>query len=218
MRRRVIHFKARAGCFAGQSFLRRMRWRIGGDNADGVATVGKHVRVEIHEAVVHTFAQQLPASFTVTAIVNVVASVSLLSSWAFHFTTMECLSRDRRSRRLVAPGAELSGRVSSRRHAPADHDGHVIHFGSDILRQVIDSDAIDDGRVTGVQYRLPLNEARRRGIDGEVLLEIDLLPRLQLRSGLSTLPLRAKSSKLPLPRTSTRPHLEKFFASKTSLS
>src|SRR5262249_59910360 len=41
---------------------------------------------------------------------------------------------------------------------------------------------------------------------------------LQLRSGLSTFPLRASSSTLPFPRKSARPHREKIFASNTSLS
>src|SRR3954462_10677269 len=40
----------------------------------------------------------------------------------------------------------------------------------------------------------------------------------QLRSGLSTLPLRVKNWKLPEPRTCARPQREKFFASNTSLS
>src|SRR5215468_3156791 len=41
---------------------------------------------------------------------------------------------------------------------------------------------------------------------------------LQLRSGLSTFPLRAYRSKLPRPRTSARPQREKILVSCTSLS
>jgi len=73
---------------------------------------------------------------------------------------------------------------------------NVVDFRSDILRQVVQQDVVDARRdatraVLGMERGLPLHKTGRRNFEFGPAGEIDSRPGLQLRSGLSTLPLRA---------------------------
>src|SRR5271157_2723670 len=82
-------------------------------------------------------------------------------------------------------------------NAPADHNGHIVHFRGDILGQIIECDTVDDGRaVTWMQHRLPLDEAGRWRVHRKLFFEIDSLPLAPVAVGIVNIAAARKKIKV----------------------
>src|SRR5208282_3338323 len=149
-----------------------MRRRIGGNDLHGVAAVRQKAGVERTVAVGEVILQQQPARFAVAAVIDGVDKLVVVIVVRRPPYSDRVAVANRRRRRVEARlPLSLAGRLAARHMrnglvvVTGLHDD-LVDFGSDVLGQVVQQNIVNARRrVAGMEYGLPLHEARRRNAE-----------------------------------------------------